>query len=171
MLNRQKYARTPKKSKICMLHARAYFYLPWSSGTKWAAEKADLIGQIIKLKKSQQVLFFKCEELTNENKKLKVELCDLKNENEQLKFENSTSNDLIKENKKLLAKLNQLRRSSNANVTPNKSPRKPLQEILRKSLKNPIQETSVTLKEKSTEYEVAKLLKHRGKIGKREFLV
>lgn len=111
-----------------------------SSEVNWAAEKADLIGQIIELKKSHQILFFRCEELASENKNLKDELFDLKNQNAQLESKSFTENDLARENNKLLAKLSQM-----------KSP--------------------VDSKELSVEYEVAKLLKHRGKLGKREFRV
>lgn len=116
---------------------------------KLKSEKADLIAQYISLKKQHQELFFNHEELKVQYKNLKVQMDGLQKENAELKLLNET--DVHRENKQLLAKVKQMRRSSALIVTP--------------------QNTPSQTKYKSKEYEVEKLLKHRGRKDRREFLV
>lgn len=116
---------------------------------KLKAEKADLIDQYISLKQKYQELFYKHEEKKTENDHLKQQIRELQNENKELKSLSDTN--VHRENKQLIAKVKQLRRSSCAvTVTPIKSSPK---------------------REKKEEYEVEKIVKHRGRKGKREFLV
>lgn len=121
------------------------------------SEKLNLIEKYIKLKTKHQELFFNHQQVLGENKLLKIELTNLqkqkldseKNEKEQF----STQMDsVLRENQSLIAKVKQLNRistSNRSNVIPNETDDK----------------------ENSQEYEVENILKHRGRKGKREFLV
>lgn len=113
---------------------------------KLKAEKAALIDQFISLKEKYQVLFYEHEESKSANENLKRQIEVLQNENTELK--SSSDSNIHRENKQLLAKVKQLRRSS---FIPQKS--------------TPVK------REKESDYEVEKIVKHRGKKGKREFLV
>lgn len=111
------------------------------------AEKSDLIDQFISLRQKYQALFYKHEETKSENIHLKQQIQDLQNENKELKSSSDTN--VHRENKQLVAKVKQLRRSSCAVIaTPQKSSPK---------------------REKQTVYEVENIVKHRGRKGKREF--
>lgn len=116
---------------------------------KLKAEKADLIDQYISLKGKYQVLFYKHQETKTENEDLKKQIQELLNENKDLKSASDTH--VHRENRKLIAKVKQLRRSSCAvTITPKKSTPK---------------------REKQKDYEVESIVKHRGRKEKREFLV
>lgn len=108
--------------------------------------KSNVIEEFISLKKKHQQLYYDYQELIEENKVLKKKVDDLKSENNILKEGN-----LVKENKNLIAKLKQLRRSS-VNLVEK-------------------QQISLPTHNKSCEYEVEKLMNHRGRKGKREYLV
>lgn len=119
-------------------------------------EKADLIDQFISLKQKYQELFYTHEQTKSENEHLKQKICELKKENEELKSSSDTN--VHRENKQLIAKVKQMRRSSCALiVTPQKSPTKC--------------EKQSKKEESEEEYEVEQILKHRGKKGNREFRV
>lgn len=116
---------------------------------KLKAERADLIDQYISLKGKYQVLFYKHQETKTENEHLKKQIQELQNENKDLKSASETH--VHRENKQLIAKVKQLRRSScAATITPKKS---------------------IPKREKQEEYEVENIVRHRGRKGKRDFLV
>lgn len=126
---------------------------------KVEAAKANLIEQYILLKEKHQHLYFKYQKLVSENNELKMDVIDLKKENEEFKSKSIAETNrspaeksLVRENKNLLAKLNQLKRCSSAILTPHQTPVKPAVN-------------------KSQEFEVEKLMKHRGRKGKREYFV
>lgn len=127
---------------------------------KLIVEKASLIDEFISLKKKYQELFYKHEEMKTENKHLKRKICELQKENNEL---NQSDTNVHRQNKKLMAKVTQMRRSIHA--TPQKSP-------IKYEKKN---ETGKTKEDEEEEedgqYEIEKLMKHRGRAGDREFLV
>lgn len=106
-------------------------------------QEEDIIEKYIKLKKSHQQLYFKYRELINEHEVLKKRLLEYENN------KNDTERTLVqKENEQLHAQLKQIKRAS-THATPAK----------KKS------------EYKQKEFEVNKLINHRGRKPKREFLV
>lgn len=136
------------------------------------AEKASLIDQYIVLKEKHQDLFFKHQKIVSENTELKMALVKLKKENDELKLKSivepnrsPVEKSLLRENKNLLAKLNQLKRCSTTNFTPHRTSVR-----LTPVKQTPVKQTPIrrTIK-KSETFEVEKLMKHRK--GQREYLV
>lgn len=112
--------------------------------------KDSLIYDFLSLKKNHQELFFKYQQILSENENLKIQLVNLQKELNS-KNEASAEINVIRENQKLIAKVKQLRRSSALAITPKKS--------------------SAESNNTFQVYEVERLMKHRGRKGKREFLV
>lgn len=121
-------------------------------------ENTELIKNYIKLKSKHQNLFFQYNETVKENENLKSENKILKAKIDEDQSKNVSEKSVLKENRVLHAQLNQMKRTSTSMVTPKK--------------------THVNIPAKSKEYfdisqnfEVEKLIKHRGRKGNREFLV
>lgn len=126
-------------------------------------EKNNLIRKYVSLKEKYQNIYFRHEEIKKENERLKLEISNLNEEkkkssdskNKSFDDKNKPNEDMdksiLRENRSLVAKIDQLKRQSISTPTkPNKCvPTKPI----------------------NAEYEVLTLLKHRGRKGKREFLV
>lgn len=124
-----------------------------------ASDKAKMIKEYISLNSEYQNLYLKYKIKCEENEKLLKELASLKNENTDLEKQiqhrkENLDNSTLKENKSLLAQLNQLKRVSTSHIvvretiTPNNS--------------------SISINDV---FEVHKLVKHRGRKGQREFLI
>lgn len=126
------------------------------------AEKSDLIESYIKLKSEHQKLFFKYQETSKENQILKNENDVLKKRIEETHNKDVLEKSVLKENKVLHAQLNQMKRTSTSLATPEKTQKKMRKKTPAKSPSN---------FNSSQDFEVEQLLKHRGRKGKREFLV
>lgn len=126
----------------------------------------ELIEAYISLKKESQEIYFALQEKNRENIVLKEKLTASKAEMDEMKMQidemtqqindyerNRSSESVSRENKLLLAKVKQLRRSSTA------------PEIRRSSVIQKVKPES------SEEFEVEDIINHRGKKGNREFLV
>lgn len=132
-------------------------------------EQLELIRKYVDLKKNHQDLFYKY-------KKLQAECAKLKNKIEKL--EKSTScevnNNILKENKRLVSKISQLHRISiSTPIIKVSTPKNTEKSLIKKNLDTAKKRKSSAPKGKcaSEEFEVEKLLNHRGSKGKREFLV
>lgn len=125
-------------------------------------EKQSIIRDFIDLKGENQLMYYQLQEMSSEIEQLKAEITKIKEEKAKVENEfaswkkDHTENIegdhdesiIFHENKVLHAKLKQLQRNSLANTTA--SPQK---------------------SESEQEYEVEKLVKHRKRKGKRQFLV
>lgn len=119
---------------------------------KLQEEKLNLIKKYIDLKKEHQNLYFLHQETMKHNSQLKNEVANLKKEMDHVKTktECKCKQNLLSENQRLQAKVNQMRRSASITVTPAK---------LRQKHRN------------SGVFEVEQLIEHRGRKPNREFLV
>lgn len=135
------------------------------------AEKKELIREYITLKECHQKLYFNYQELLKENEHMKNEIIVLKTErpNEESKSDERT---LARENERLLAKVVQMRQSNQfknetkMSATPQKS--LPTSKV---AIKSPTKTPRSQKQRKNNEYEVEKLLNHKGRKPNREFLV
>lgn len=127
-------------------------------------ESSQIIKKYIELKKIHQELFYKYKRLEKENSKLKNKIKKL-----EVSPSRGSNKTILNENKRLLAKISQLNRISIS--TP----------IIKASTPKNIEKSSVEKRLDSTKkkraivpkavFEVDKLIDHRGRKGKREFLV
>lgn len=116
---------------------------------------ANLIEQVIKLKGELQSVYYELQKKKQENRRLIEEIEKLKSD--KLLFENeserpSESSIILKENRSLLAQVKQMKRDSIGSPIIIKS-----KSVHRNSI--------------DVQFEVEKLLAHRGKKGLREFKV
>lgn len=129
---------------------------------KLTTEKTELIQELVSLKRQYQQLYLKYENQCRDLENFTTKIARLEDQNSKMKkkielYEVQCSNDLQveKENKRLLAQVKQMRRDSNSNfLTPKKNV-----------------DHSNHIEKDSEEFEIEKIMKHRGKKGKREFLI
>lgn len=129
---------------------------------KLTAERSSLIQQLVSMKRQYQQLFLKYENQCRDVENFTTKIASLEHQNSEMKkkyesLETRCANDLQaeKENKRLLAQVQQMRRDSNSNIlTPKKT-----------------SDHSDNTENESREFEIQKILNHRGRKGKREFLI
>lgn len=135
------------------------------------AENKELIRKYITLKECHQKLYFNYQELLKENERMKNEIIVFKTEipNADSKSDERT---LARENQRLRAKVVQMRQSNQfknetkISATPQKC--LPTSKV---AIKSPTKTPRSQKQRKNNEYEVEKLLNHKGRKPNREFLV
>lgn len=129
---------------------------------KLTTEKTALIQELVSLKRKYQQLYLKYENQSRDVENLMTKIVRLEHQNSEMKekvelYDVQCPNDLQveKENKRLLAQVKQMGRDSNSNFSTSK--------------KN--SDYSKNIEEDSGIFEIEKIMKHRGRKGKREFLI